>query len=418
MRMNIKGRRKERFLAFPRFLHIIINIRYSSLTPTLGTLEIKRMRDDIFCYMKINKRGKKNYTGERPLIMFGRFVGDVDVIEDQGTPIAFVAEEHNIPDLGTQTGTTAEGHISEASLSSSEDFIAEKPPPTREERDLVYSQKMADLHFVPDHNMTTYLGDPPEKHSEFKSLIEGLILSPVHYAIMENPSIVADFIRGFWSTDEEHTDAHGAISNRYLAHVVTQCLSGRKRRYDVLNQILSSCLVALALGVDFNFSKMIFLDMHIKRMRDDIFCYMKMNKRGKKNYTGERPLIMFGRFVGDVDVKEDQGTPVAFVAEEHNIPDLAKPNLVIKIPARSPPSSSTIPILHTETPPSPPRTHSDKGKSPLHAESPYEPKGVPVNLESLQDRVFMLEKEAEEKDAKIRIMQDGMLKIADKLSKF
>ncbi|KAL8197803.1 hypothetical protein R6Q57_024177 [Mikania cordata] len=75
-----------------------------------------------------------------------------------------------------------------------------------------FHQKMVDLRFVPDHNMTAYLGDPPEKHSEFKSLIEGLILSPVNYAIMENPSIVADFIRGFWSTVEEHTDAHKAIS--------------------------------------------------------------------------------------------------------------------------------------------------------------------------------------------------------------
>ncbi|KAD5802632.1 hypothetical protein E3N88_13992 [Mikania micrantha] len=70
---------------------------------------------------------------------------------------------------------------------------------------------MADLRFVPDHNMTAYLGDPPEKHSEFKSLVEGLILSPVNYAIMEHPLIVNEFIRDFWSTVEEHTDAHGVI---------------------------------------------------------------------------------------------------------------------------------------------------------------------------------------------------------------
>ncbi|KAL8211273.1 hypothetical protein R6Q57_005710 [Mikania cordata] len=49
---------------------------------------------------------------------------------------------------------------------------------------------------------------------------------------------------------------------RYLAHAVTQCLSGRKGGYDVLNQTLSSCMVALALGMDFNYSKMIFHDMH------------------------------------------------------------------------------------------------------------------------------------------------------------
>ncbi|KAL8233857.1 hypothetical protein R6Q59_019957 [Mikania micrantha] len=265
---------------------------------------------------------------------------------------------------------------------------------------------MDDLRFIPYHNMTAFLGDPAEKHSEFRSMVAGLILSPVNYAIMEHPSIVKDFIRGFWSTVEERTDANGTISIigkvqgqpiviteqilqeclqlgdkdsnpveldqdlvnttvyhmghegaypptekkllhpywRYLAHVVTQCLSGRKGGYDVLNQTLSSCLVALAVGVDFNFSKMIFLDMHanikgrikerflafprflqivinkrhhsltptlgtleIKRMRDDIFGYMKMTKRGKKQYIGERPLIKFGRFVGEENVVEDQG---------------------------------------------------------------------------------------------------------------
>ncbi|KAL8199669.1 hypothetical protein R6Q57_013237 [Mikania cordata] len=97
---------------------------------------------------------------------------------------------------------------------------------------------------------------------------------------------------------------------RYLVHVVTPRLSGRKGGYDVLNQTLSSYMVALALGIDFNYSKMIFRDMHanikgkqigtlgIKRMRDHIFPYMMMNKRGKKQYFVERPLVKFGRFAG------------------------------------------------------------------------------------------------------------------------
>ncbi|KAL8211093.1 hypothetical protein R6Q57_005530 [Mikania cordata] len=281
-----------------------------------------------------------------------------------------------------------------------------------------YEPYMADLRFVSDHNLSAYLGDPPEKHSEFKSMVDGLILSPVNYAIMEHPTIVSDFIEGFWITVTEHTDANGTVSIigkiqgqpiiiikqimreclqfgdkaedpveldqglvnrtvyqmghevaypptekkllhpywRYLAHIVTQCLSGRKKGYDVLNQTLSSCLVALSLGMDFNYSKMIFLDMHsnikgrrkerflafphflqivinkrhpalvptmgtlgIKRMRDEIFGYMKMNERGKKQYTGERPLIKFGRFVGD-NVDEDMpGTSVAIVAEKHDV---------------------------------------------------------------------------------------------------
>ncbi|KAD5960589.1 hypothetical protein E3N88_12061 [Mikania micrantha] len=71
---------------------------------------------------------------------------------------------------------------------------------------------MADLRFVPDHNMSAYLGDPPERHSEFKTLVEGLIMSPVNYAIMEHPTIVTDFVRSFWNTVEESTYADGNVS--------------------------------------------------------------------------------------------------------------------------------------------------------------------------------------------------------------
>ncbi|KAL8211288.1 hypothetical protein R6Q57_005725, partial [Mikania cordata] len=56
-------------------------------------------------------------------------------------------------------------------------------------------EQMADLRFVPDHNMTAFLGNPPERHSEFKTLVDGLILSP-----------------SFWSTVTEHTDADGTPS--------------------------------------------------------------------------------------------------------------------------------------------------------------------------------------------------------------
>ncbi|KAD4180306.1 hypothetical protein E3N88_28897 [Mikania micrantha] len=80
------------------------------------------------------------------------------------------------------------------------------------ERKLIHLEKMAELRFVHDHNMTAFLGEPPAKHSEFQSMIEGLILSPVNYAIMEYPQIVTSFIRDFWSTVEEGIDADGNIS--------------------------------------------------------------------------------------------------------------------------------------------------------------------------------------------------------------
>ncbi|KAL8252199.1 hypothetical protein R6Q59_035892 [Mikania micrantha] len=287
---------------------------------------------------------------------------------------------------------------------------------------------MDDLRFVLDHNMFAYVGDPLEKHFMFKSMVEGLILSPLNYAIMEHPEIISKYIHSFWNLITECTDANGTVSLigkvqgqpiiiteqilreclrlgnketvpveldhelvqrtvyqlghegfyphtekkllhpywRYLAHVATQCLSGRKGGYDVLNQTLSSCLVAIALGVDFNYSKMIFRDMHanikgnrkkrflafprfiqivinkhhqdlvptigtlgIKRMREDIFSYMMMNKWGKKQYVGECPLFRFGRFLRQDEEMEEQGIPSTFVAEEHDrdesvIPPIAK----------------------------------------------------------------------------------------------
>ncbi|KAL8265745.1 hypothetical protein R6Q59_003089 [Mikania micrantha] len=132
--------------------------------------------------------------------------------------------------------------------------------------------------------MTAFLRDLAERHEMFKSIVHGLILSPVNFAIMECPTIISSFIKDFWNTVKEEKDANGNFGNkalnptelddqlveatllrmgykglypptkkkllhpywRYLAHVVTQHLSGRKGGYDVLNQTLSSCTIAIA----------------------------------------------------------------------------------------------------------------------------------------------------------------------------
>ena len=129
-------------MAFPCFVQIVINKRYRNLVPTIGTLGIKRMRDDILSYMTMNKRGKKQHVGELPLIKFGRFVGDNEVADEQGTPVAIVAEEHDIPptSTGTQAGATTEELVSESSSSSSEEILVREkepiiPPLTRVERE-------------------------------------------------------------------------------------------------------------------------------------------------------------------------------------------------------------------------------------------------------------------------------------------
>ncbi|KAD2393186.1 hypothetical protein E3N88_40163 [Mikania micrantha] len=72
--------------------------------------------------------------------------------------------------------------------------------------------RMTELQLVPDHNMSAYLGDPPEKHAMFKSIVDGLILSPVNYATMDHPLIISSFIYDFWNSITERTDANGNVS--------------------------------------------------------------------------------------------------------------------------------------------------------------------------------------------------------------
>ncbi|KAD7477708.1 hypothetical protein E3N88_00844 [Mikania micrantha] len=122
----------------------------------------------------------------------------------------------------------------------------------------IVKNPMADLRFVHGHNMTAFVGEPPTKHSEFKSIVEGLILSPVNYAIMEHPLIVTSFIRDFWSTVEESTDAEGNVS-------IVGSIQGQS--ITITEQIIRDCLQfgdkdtdPVELDQDLNI--LIFLPMH------------------------------------------------------------------------------------------------------------------------------------------------------------
>ncbi|KAL8218003.1 hypothetical protein R6Q57_021376 [Mikania cordata] len=248
---------------------------------------------------------------------------------------------------------------------------------------------MADLRFVTDHNMTAFLGNPPERHSEFKTLVDVSILSPVNYAIMEHPTVVSDIIQSFWSTVTKHIDADGTISIvgnikgqpiTITKEILRECLQfgdkledpvqldhglvnrtvyqiGHEGAYPPTEKmLLHQYWSGISTRMDFNYSRMIFQDMHanikrkwkerflalphllqivinkmnptlvpilgtqgVKIMREDIFGYMKMNKKGKKQYTGERPLIKIGQFVGHHVDEDIPGTPIAIIAEEHNV---------------------------------------------------------------------------------------------------
>ncbi|GJS88306.1 hypothetical protein Tco_0770942 [Tanacetum coccineum] len=69
---------------------------------------------------------------------------------------------------------------------------------------------MATLEFCDKHNMVAYL-EKPEGSAEFHQIIDFLTASHIHYALTENPTIYASFIKQFWTTATASTNVHGAV---------------------------------------------------------------------------------------------------------------------------------------------------------------------------------------------------------------
>ncbi|KAL8223209.1 hypothetical protein R6Q57_020608 [Mikania cordata] len=151
MHANMKGKRKERFLAFPRFIQIIINKQHHNLGPTVGTLGIKRMKEDILSYLTINKKGKMQYLGARPLEKFGRLSASLDVeTEEQGTPTAFVAYGQDYPPAGkTAEASKAVEDSSSESSSSGEEEVIREPKPVIEPLSRVEREEIQDTDYIP-----------------------------------------------------------------------------------------------------------------------------------------------------------------------------------------------------------------------------------------------------------------------------
>ncbi|KAL8211304.1 hypothetical protein R6Q57_005741 [Mikania cordata] len=100
--------------------------------------------------------------------------------------------------------------------------------------------------------MSAYLGDPPEKHLMDKSMRQHeIITEQIIRECLKFEDKDTDPIEGLYPPTEKKL-LHRYY--RYLAHILTQCFSGREGGYDVLNQTLSSCMVAIALGLEFNYS--------------------------------------------------------------------------------------------------------------------------------------------------------------------
>ncbi|GJZ60038.1 hypothetical protein Tco_0615854 [Tanacetum coccineum] len=69
---------------------------------------------------------------------------------------------------------------------------------------------MATLEFCDKHNMVAYL-EKPEGSAEFHQIIDFLTASHIHYALTENPTIYASFIKQFWTTATSSTNVNGEV---------------------------------------------------------------------------------------------------------------------------------------------------------------------------------------------------------------
>ncbi|GKB42352.1 hypothetical protein Tco_0887294 [Tanacetum coccineum] len=64
--------------------------------------------------------------------------------------------------------------------------------------------------FCDKHNMVAYL-EKPEGSAEFHQIIDFLTASHIHYALIENPTIYASFIKQFWTTTTASTNVNGEV---------------------------------------------------------------------------------------------------------------------------------------------------------------------------------------------------------------
>ncbi|CAI9292063.1 unnamed protein product [Lactuca saligna] len=118
MILNLEGSKRNKFLMYPRFLQIILNITHSELQRGNETLDFKSIGPSAFGLMKQKRGGKFVFEGKFPLIKFGIFAendreeseeqsilmesedifhstSEPEIEEVHDSPSAAVAEEHD-----------------------------------------------------------------------------------------------------------------------------------------------------------------------------------------------------------------------------------------------------------------------------------------------------------------------------------
>ncbi|GJY17540.1 hypothetical protein Tco_0389031 [Tanacetum coccineum] len=186
---------------------------------------------------------------------------------------------------------------------------------------------MATLEFCDKHNMVAYL-EKPEGSAEFHQIIDFLTASHIYYALIENPTIYASFIKQFWTTATASTNVNGEVELtasidgqaktiteaslrrhlklednggitslpnteifeqlalmgyatdsdkltfqkgnfspqwRFFIHTILHCLSLKKTSWEQFSSNIATAIICLATNRTFNFSKFIF-DAMVKNL--------------------------------------------------------------------------------------------------------------------------------------------------------
>ncbi|KAD2392828.1 hypothetical protein E3N88_39805 [Mikania micrantha] len=316
------------------------------------------MRDDIFGYMKMSKRGKEQYI---------------------------VAEEHDTQAASSKAkaskATKAASDVS--SSSSSEDFIPERPPPTRQER-----EEAQDVDYTPTPE------SPPKKKRQktmarkardprlqlilsslsFSSATAVMTQAPVKPTPVTKPSSPPHITKPSSPPHITKPPSPPHITKPPSPPHITKPPSPPHN-----TKPPSPPHVTLPSSPP-----------HVTK------------PPSPSPVTQPPPPPQPSQ-----PIKPQQHKPT---------PKPSKTKLIIQVPSTRP-SVTIPPQTKTKTKSPPPQSGSSKGKSPLHSDSPYEPVEVPVDLIGLQERVYQLEKDAEIKDKMIMNLREGKIKICSHLNK-
>ncbi|CAI9299628.1 unnamed protein product [Lactuca saligna] len=90
MILNLEGSKRDKFLMYPRFLQIILNITHPEMQRGNKTLDLKSIGPSDFGLMNQKRSGKFVFEGKFPLIKFGIFAeNDREESEEQSIPMEF-----------------------------------------------------------------------------------------------------------------------------------------------------------------------------------------------------------------------------------------------------------------------------------------------------------------------------------------